>query len=597
MSRWSASRVVTTATVGRSWWKERSYSSASTTYTRSPPRRRFPPQAGTRAPTKPVGSSPAAASTAVARVVVVVLPWVPAIPTTVPWLTMAPSASARLSTGMPRERAASTSGWSAATAAVITSAAASSTCAGSWPWCTVAPRASSSRVAGPGEASHPVTRTPARSAISARGDIPAPPIPMKCTGPRRASSRRSKSVLNVTPPCQGEKNARPSSVHQPHQVADDEVRRVRGPARARPGRDLRPPLRRRWPAPRSRSTGGRRPAPPPGPSPPPPRPASATALWNWWLAAAVGSGTRIIGTPQAQSSADDMAPARETAKSAEASASGISWMYGTACTHAGLPRSRSAASARSKWVGPVAQSSSSPGDGGEPPLHHAAQVRQQRLVHGARALAAAHHQPHDPAAQPEARPGGGAVDAEVRRGDRVAVLEHLGPAPGGSGGAPRGRPGGSAAPAPPPPGSRSPGRSSAPAPPRGCPAAARTPPPGRWRSRRSPPPGPGGTRGTARQPRQGARHGGHQPPVLPRARAADRLQREQRVRDALLGEHPRLHPPRAPTKKTSAAGSSRRSASPAPGRGRGVPPVPPPAKRTRGALIVSPPPCARRGRR
>ena len=85
--------------MGRSWWNERSYSSASTTYRLSPPRRRLPPQAGTRAPTKPVGSSPAAASTAVVSVVVVVLPCVPAMPTTVPWFTMAPSACARLSTG------------------------------------------------------------------------------------------------------------------------------------------------------------------------------------------------------------------------------------------------------------------------------------------------------------------------------------------------------------------------------------------------------------------------------------------------------------------------------------------------------------------
>ena len=203
MSRWSASRVVTTATVGRSWWNERSYSSASTTYRLSPPRRRLPPQAGTRAPTKPVGSSPAAASTAVVSVVVVVLPCVPAMPTTVPWFTMAPSACARLSTGMPAARAAASSGWSAGTAAVITSAAQPATCAGSWPWHTVAPRCSSSCVAGPGDESQPVTRAPASSAISARGDIPAPPIPMKCTGPRLASSTRSKSVLNVTPGTRG----------------------------------------------------------------------------------------------------------------------------------------------------------------------------------------------------------------------------------------------------------------------------------------------------------------------------------------------------------------------------------------------------------
>ena len=42
--------------------------------------------------------------------VVVVLPWVPAIPATRPPLTHCPSASARFSTGIPASRAASSSG-------------------------------------------------------------------------------------------------------------------------------------------------------------------------------------------------------------------------------------------------------------------------------------------------------------------------------------------------------------------------------------------------------------------------------------------------------------------------------------------------------
>ena len=49
--------LVITETVGESVRNERSYSSASTTKRRSPPNRRFPPQAGTRPPTRPVGSS------------------------------------------------------------------------------------------------------------------------------------------------------------------------------------------------------------------------------------------------------------------------------------------------------------------------------------------------------------------------------------------------------------------------------------------------------------------------------------------------------------------------------------------------------------
>ena len=79
MSRWSASMFVTTATVGDSARNERSYSSASTTYSRSPPARRFPSHAATRPPTSAVGSRPAAASAVAVITVVVVLPCVPAI--------------------------------------------------------------------------------------------------------------------------------------------------------------------------------------------------------------------------------------------------------------------------------------------------------------------------------------------------------------------------------------------------------------------------------------------------------------------------------------------------------------------------------------
>src|ERR1017187_7000754 len=63
MSRWSASTFVTTATSGASARKLRSYSSASTTKTSLPPLLRFPFHDATRAPTTPVGSTPAAART------------------------------------------------------------------------------------------------------------------------------------------------------------------------------------------------------------------------------------------------------------------------------------------------------------------------------------------------------------------------------------------------------------------------------------------------------------------------------------------------------------------------------------------------------
>ena len=58
MSRWSASTFVIVATVGESARKDRSYSSASTTNSASPPRLRFPFHAATRPPTMPVGSRP-----------------------------------------------------------------------------------------------------------------------------------------------------------------------------------------------------------------------------------------------------------------------------------------------------------------------------------------------------------------------------------------------------------------------------------------------------------------------------------------------------------------------------------------------------------
>ena len=67
------------------------------------------------------------------RLVVVVLPCVPA--TAMPCLKRISSASisARGTTGMPRSRAATTSGLSAATAVETTTASASATFAAAWP--------------------------------------------------------------------------------------------------------------------------------------------------------------------------------------------------------------------------------------------------------------------------------------------------------------------------------------------------------------------------------------------------------------------------------------------------------------------------------
>ena len=120
--------------------------------------------------------------------VVVDLPWVPATATSVPPLTAIPRASARLTTGSPRARAATSSGWSRGMAEVTTTACAPATCAGSWPRCTSMPaRWRSSTPAG--AASHPVTATPRRRNNSASALIPAPAMPTKCTGRRSAGSK------------------------------------------------------------------------------------------------------------------------------------------------------------------------------------------------------------------------------------------------------------------------------------------------------------------------------------------------------------------------------------------------------------------------
>ena len=86
-----------------------------------------------------VGSSPAAASTLATRLVVVVLPCVPAM--AMPCLSRISSASikARGTTGIFFSRAATTSGLSALTAVEVTTASAPSMCAAAWPMHVVMP--------------------------------------------------------------------------------------------------------------------------------------------------------------------------------------------------------------------------------------------------------------------------------------------------------------------------------------------------------------------------------------------------------------------------------------------------------------------------
>ena len=87
-----------------------------------------------------VGSSPPSASTDAMRLVVVVLPCVPA--TAMPCFSRISSASisARGTTGIPCSRAATTSGLSAATAVETTTASAPATLAAAWPIAIAMPR-------------------------------------------------------------------------------------------------------------------------------------------------------------------------------------------------------------------------------------------------------------------------------------------------------------------------------------------------------------------------------------------------------------------------------------------------------------------------
>ncbi len=104
-----------------------------------------------------VGSNPPAASTLATRLVVVVLPCVPAI--AMPCFSRISSASitARGTTGIRRARAAITSGLSPRTAVDVTTASAPAICAGEWPSDTVAPSRASRRVALFSAVSEPLT--------------------------------------------------------------------------------------------------------------------------------------------------------------------------------------------------------------------------------------------------------------------------------------------------------------------------------------------------------------------------------------------------------------------------------------------------------
>ena len=98
---WSASILVTTATIGCKCKKDASLSSASATKYLLAPSLAFVPALFTRPPTTNVGSLPSSAKIAEIRLVVVVFPWVPATAIPCRYRISSANISARLTTGTP----------------------------------------------------------------------------------------------------------------------------------------------------------------------------------------------------------------------------------------------------------------------------------------------------------------------------------------------------------------------------------------------------------------------------------------------------------------------------------------------------------------
>ena len=105
----------------------------------------FAPALLRRPPITKVGSSPASANTLATRLVVVVLPCVPAMATPCFMRISSASMTARGTMGMWRSRAASTSGLSALTAVEVTTASASWTLSAECPTCVAMPKAARRR--------------------------------------------------------------------------------------------------------------------------------------------------------------------------------------------------------------------------------------------------------------------------------------------------------------------------------------------------------------------------------------------------------------------------------------------------------------------
>ena len=149
--------LVMVATSGLSRRKLPSLSSASATSHCPPPSLALAPAASSCPPITKVGSSPASLSTAAVRLVVVVLPWVPA--TAMPRRKRISSASiaARGMIGMRWLRASISSGLSSRMALDTTTQSAPSTLAAEWPRMMRAPSLARRRVAALSDMSEPET--------------------------------------------------------------------------------------------------------------------------------------------------------------------------------------------------------------------------------------------------------------------------------------------------------------------------------------------------------------------------------------------------------------------------------------------------------
>ena len=132
--------------------------------------------------------------------VVVVLPCVPATAITRrPAMTEA-SAAARCRTRIPRRVASASSGLSARMALDTTSVSPGPRrprLPAACPMCTLAPSACSSSSSAESFASLPDTVMPRASMIRAMPDMPAPPMPVKCTRPSRAAGTGSAAVIEA----------------------------------------------------------------------------------------------------------------------------------------------------------------------------------------------------------------------------------------------------------------------------------------------------------------------------------------------------------------------------------------------------------------